>query len=247
MTESAGSPATPGVDKTGERVRAMFAGVARRYDLLNHVLSLNIDKRWRRTTVKRVAPEGLDPILDVCTGTGDLALGYADATDGKARVVGTDFTPEMLAIAREKARKRGRDIEFLEADTLQLPFEDDQFQIVSVAFGLRNVADTVGGLKEMIRVARPGGRVAVLEFSRPRVPILKQLYLAYFKYLLPRIGQAVSNSTQQAYHYLPASVTQFPDGPELTALMERCGLREVSYTPMTLGVATLYVGRKPTA
>src|SRR5688572_2694605 len=152
------------VDKSENRVRRMFGEIAPRYDLLNHLLSLNIDKYWRRRTVRRVAPQGNAPVLDLCTGTGDLALAYARRT--LAPVIAADFCPEMLAIGRLKAQRAGRgsQVEFVEADAQHLPFAGDQFQIVAVAFGLRNVTDTDRGLREMVRVCLPGGRVAVLEF-----------------------------------------------------------------------------------
>lgn len=242
-TASGGPASPPAVDKRGERVRAMFAGVARRYDLLNHLLSLNIDRCWRRFALRTVPPEGSAPILDVCTGTGDLALGYDRLA--AAKVIGADFCPEMLEIARQKNARQNRNVEFLEADAQNLPFDDDTFQIVSAAFGLRNVADTRAGLSEMIRVARPGGRVAILEFSRPRTPILRWLYLAYFRHLLPRIGKSVSKSSGDAYEYLPASVLAFPDGEEMVNLLREMGLVDVRSHPLTFGIATLYVGRKP--
>lgn len=232
------------VDKRGERVRNMFAGIAKRYDLLNHVLSLNIDKRWRRATVQATLPVGAEPILDVCTGTGDLAFAYRDAVGGRAPVVGSDFCREMLVVARDKDCGRSHPVTFVEADALQLPFPENAFQLVSVAFGLRNVADTRGGIAELVRVAKPGGRVVILEFSRPRIPILRSLYLAYFKYLLPRIGQSLSKSKDDAYHYLPASVLEFPDGQELCQLLAEHGLRNVTAKPLTFGIATLYVGEK---
>ncbi|QDU62120.1 UbiE/COQ5 methyltransferase [Planctomycetes bacterium Pan216] len=239
--------ATSAVDKSGERVRAMFAGVASRYDLLNHLLSLNIDKRWRRFCVRTVPPKGSDPILDVCTGTGDLALAYDQASRGEALVLGSDFCHEMLTVAKQKIEKRGRHIPLIEADAQDLPFPSDHFQIVSVAFGLRNVSDTHRGLRELIRVCRPGGRVAILEFSKPRVAPLRWLYLAYFKHLLPRIGEAVSENSHDAYHYLPNSVLEFPDGPEMVSLLESMGLKNAKAHPLTFGIATLYVGQKPRA
>ena len=223
----------------------MFAAVAKRYDLLNHVLSLNIDKRWRRAAIRAVPTHPGPPILDACTGTGDLALGYARAAAGGARVVGADFCHEMLVRACEKNRKRGAGVDFVEADAMCLPFPDDCFQIVSVAFGLRNVADHHAGLAEMIRVCRPGGALLILEFSRPRLAPLRWLYLAYFKHLLPRIGQIVSGSPHQAYHYLPASVMEFPDGASMVSLLREMGLEAPSARPLTFGIATLYVGRKP--
>ena len=223
----------------------MFAGVARHYDLLNHLLSLNIDKRWRRFTVHKVPPRPGLPTLDVCTGTADLALGYAAAAKGASRVVGTDFCHEMLALASQKCRQQGADVALIEADTQRLPFADDVFGIVAVAFGLRNVSNTRAGLAEMIRVAHPGGRIVILEFSRPRVPILGWCYLAYFKYLLPCLGQLVSRSPHAAYRYLPASVLEFPDGQEMCALLQEMGLQQVEHHRLTLGIATLYVGHKP--
>ncbi len=164
------------VDKSGGRIRDMFRQVAPRYDLMNHLLSLNIDKWWRRCAVNSLNVQSQLPILDLCTGTGDLALAI-DAKYGKqVRVVGSDFCGAMLEIARDKAKQRQsqttslQPVEFLEADTQQLPFQDDQFQCVTVAFGLRNVADTDRGLREMTRVCAPGGQVLVLEFSQPTLP-----------------------------------------------------------------------------
>src|SRR5438445_33930 len=197
------------VDKREARIRRMFGNIAPRYDLLNHLLSLNIDRWWRwRTT--RLVPPAVDgapaPILDVCTGTGDLALAYDRAARGRVPIVGSDFCLPMLVPARAKAQRRrasGR-IRFIEADTQRLPFPDDAFQLVVVAFGLRNVTDTDRGLAEMVRVARPGGRVAILEFSRPRHWLFGRAYRFYFRWLLPAIGRGVSRSRDGAYDYLPA-------------------------------------------
>lgn len=243
------------VDKSGERVRQMFGEISGRYDFLNHLLSGGTDYYWRWRTVRRVAPEGTAPILDVCTGTGDLALAYWKKTGRKIEVVGTDFTPEMLRIAEQKRDRQvassqaspAAPLTFVEADTQVLPFEDNHFQIVSVAFGLRNVADTVRGLTEMQRVCLPGGRVAVLEFSLPGNYVLRWLYLKYFRYVLPRIGQLLARNRQAAYNYLPASVSEFPYGEQLAEIMRSTGLEQVTWTPLTFGIATLYVGRKPAA
>jgi demethylmenaquinone methyltransferase / 2-methoxy-6-polyprenyl-1,4-benzoquinol methylase len=242
------------VDKSGERVQRMFGEIARRYDLLNHTLSGGVDKYWRWRTVRLVPPEGEAPILDVCTGTGDLAFAYARAGQKRIPVVGADFTVQMLQLAEKKRDRAVRSgklpenlVRFVEADTQQLPFENDQFQIVSVAFGLRNVSDTRAGLREMVRVCRPGGRVAVLEFSRPKGKVFRALYLRYFRTVLPRIGQIVSGSREAAYHYLPQSVAEFPCGEEMADLMRSCGLTDVQYRAMTGGIATLYWGRKPTS
>jgi demethylmenaquinone methyltransferase/2-methoxy-6-polyprenyl-1,4-benzoquinol methylase len=170
---------------------------------------------------------------------------YDKAAKGRVPVIGADFCPEMLAVAETKARKTGAHrVQFLEADAQNLPFESDHFQLVTVAFGLRNVANTDRGLAEMVRVCRPGGRVAVLEFSRPR-GVIGMLYRGYFRYLLPLIGQLLSRSPDSAYRYLPESVMRFPDGEALAERLRQQGLTEVWYRPLTFGIATLYVGRKP--
>jgi demethylmenaquinone methyltransferase/2-methoxy-6-polyprenyl-1,4-benzoquinol methylase len=235
------------LDKSSDHVREMFGEIAGRYDLLNHVLSLGVDRAWRRKTVRRVPPQpDGGPILDVCTGTGDLALAYWKASGRQAQIVGTDFCQPMLALAEQKARRAGaeKQISWLEADTQDLPFPDGRFQIVCVAFGLRNVSDTDRGLREMARVCRPGGSVAVLEFSTPTLWPLGPLYGWYFHRVLPRIGQALARNHQSAYNYLPASVSQFPQGEDLAARMRAAGLARVEYHRFTLGIATLYVGQK---
>lgn len=238
----------PLLNKQEARIRGMFAGIAPWYDFLNHALSLNIDTTWRKKTVRLVppGPAADGPILDVCTGTGDLALEYARVSGGTVPIVGADFTPEMLDRARVKgAKKPAWPVTFVEADAQNLPFEADRFQIVTVAFGLRNVTDPDRGLAEMVRVAKPGGRVAVLEFSRPTDPVFGRLYRWYFTLLLPLVGQVLSRSPDSAYRYLPASVMAFPDGDALAAKMRTAGLMDVRYYPFTLGIATLYVGAKP--
>jgi len=224
----------------------MFGEIAGRYDFLNHLLSLNIDRYWRWRTVRSVPPTDGASILDLCTGTGDLALAYHRATGGRARIVGADFCREMLVIARQKGAKAkvGDAVTFIEADAQHLPLASDQFQIVSVAFGLRNVADTAVGLAEMVRVCAPGGRVAVLEFSSPSWQPFKAIYGWYFRHLLPRIGQWFARNRQSAYSYLPESVGEFPQGEELAQLMRDAELTDVWYRGLTLGVCTLYVGTK---
>jgi demethylmenaquinone methyltransferase/2-methoxy-6-polyprenyl-1,4-benzoquinol methylase len=240
------------LDKRESRIRGMFGAIAPRYDFLNHLLSLNCDRYWRWRTTRLVppmvgAPGGDAPILDVCTGTGDLALAYDRAAGGQVPIIGSDFCLPMLLPARRKAEKRrslGR-ITFIEADTQRLPFPDNTFQLTTVAFGLRNVTDTDKGLAEMVRVTRPGGRVAILEFSRPNHWLLGPLYRAYFRWVLPCVGQLISRSKDQAYNYLPASVMTFPDGEALAGKLREHGLAEVKFHPMTFGIATLYVGTKP--
>jgi demethylmenaquinone methyltransferase/2-methoxy-6-polyprenyl-1,4-benzoquinol methylase len=240
-------PPTPAVDKSDRRVRAMFAAIARRYDLLNHLLSLNVDRSWRRFTTRTVPPVPGLPVLDCCTGTADLALAYHRAGLGRSPVVGTDFCREMLAIGRDKVRRAGAagGLALVEADTQRLPLPDGTFGVVAVAFGLRNVRDTARGVDEMVRVARPGGTVAILEFSRPRGRFLGRLYLAFFRHVLPRVGQALAPNDDDAYHYLPASVLQFPDGQAMLDLLAARGLTGARMYPLTFGIATLYVGVKP--
>lgn len=234
------------VDKSGSRVQQMFGAIAPRYDRMNHLLSLNVDRYWRWRTVRIAAPRGPAPILDVCTGTGDLALAFARRTRGAVPVVATDFCPEMLELGREKSHRAGygRTVTFLQADTLALPFDADTFQVVSVAFGLRNVADTDGGLREMARVCQAGGRVAVLEFSLPQRQPLRSVYGWYFRHVLPRVGQWLARNDYAAYHYLPQSVGEFPQGEALATRMGAAGLSEVRFYPLTGGLATLYVGVK---
>lgn len=233
------------VDKSGQRVRQMFGEISHRYDLMNHLLSCGTDIYWRWRTVRVAAPTGSAPILDVCSGTGDLAFAYHKRTSGRVPILGTDFTHNMLIRANAKRdRKASRMPQFLEADTQHLPFADNTFQIVCVAFGLRNVSDTAAGLREMARVCQTGGQVVVLEFSTPRVPLLGPIYQWYFQRVLPRIGQLLARNRQSAYDYLPASVSEFPSGPELADTMQQCGLERVTWTPLTLGVATLYIGHK---
>ena len=239
----------PQVDKSDLRVRRMFAAIARRYDFLNHLLSLNIDRSWRRFTTRAVPPRPGVPVLDCCTGTADLALAYDEAANGQSPVIGTDFCREMLELGRAKVRSRGADsrVFLVEGDTQRLPLPANAFGVVSVAFGLRNVRDTARGIDEMIRVARPGGKVAILEFSRPRGRILGRLYLAFFRQILPRVGQAIAPNEDQAYHYLPRTVLAFPDGQEMLDLLASRGLSELTMHPLTMGIATLYVGTKPSS
>jgi len=240
------------IDKSGERVRQMFDEISPRYDFLNHLLSGGTDFYWRWQTVRRVPPNGVGPILDVCTGTGDLALSYWKKSRGRSLVVGTDFAHDMLQLANQKSANHQQRMSarvpptvFLEADTQSLPLSDDQFQIVSVAFGLRNVADTERGLREMTRVCKPGGRVVVLEFSMPQNRMIRSVYRWYFRHVLPRIGQLVSRSHHAAYNYLPESVGEFPQGDEFAAMMRDCGLDPVTWWPLSFGIATLYCGQKP--
>ena len=234
------------VDKSPQRVRTMFGQIAPQYDRMNHLLSMQIDRYWRWRTVRKVAPAGATPILDVCCGTGDLALAYYRSTRGRVPIVATDFCPEMLEIGEKKKQRAGINgtLRFMEADTEELPFKDNEFQIVAVAFGLRNVSHTDRGLSEMVRVCHADGHVAVLEFSQPKRQPMRVLYDWYFQHVLPRIGQWFARNEEDAYHYLPASVGEFPSGEALAQRMRAAGLRNVSFYPLTFGIATLYVGVK---
>ncbi|MEO6392464.1 MAG: bifunctional demethylmenaquinone methyltransferase/2-methoxy-6-polyprenyl-1,4-benzoquinol methylase UbiE [Pyrinomonadaceae bacterium] len=225
------------------RVREMFGGIARRYDLLNHVLSGNTDKRWRRLVAKRIAatlPPTGGLVLDVACGTGDLSL--AIQRESGARVIGTDFCRPMLEIAARKAH----DIPLVEGDALRLPFADQVFDAVSIAFGLRNLSSVEDGLTELRRVLKPGGHAAVLEFSTPVVPGMSGLFQLYFHRVLPRIGGMVSGS-RAAYTYLPNSVVKFPDQGKLAEMMTTAGFTAVEYKNLTGGIAALHFGRRGTA
>ncbi len=233
------------LDKREVRIRRMFGSIAPWYDFLNHFLSLNIDKRWRTIVAKRVPPVGTEPILDLCTGTGDLALTYDRVAQGLVPIIAADFCHEMLVRAQTKFASAGERIRIVEADAQHLPFPDAYFQLVTNSFGLRNITDTDRGLAEMVRVTRPGGRVAILEFSKPRNRFLRWLYFGYFRSILPRIGKAFCRNEDDAYRYLPESVLRFPDGEAMLAKLASHGLTETQAYPLTFGIATLYVGRKP--
>ena len=221
----------------------MFSGIARRYDLLNHLLSGNFDKRWRRKTARALESSLVEGarVLDVACGTGDLSLVLAEA--GAVRVVGLDFCRPMLEIARRKADEGPRPIPFVEGDALRLPFADETFDATTIAFGLRNLAGVGEGLRELRRILKPGGRLAVLEFSSPVVPGFRALFRFYFTRVLPRIGGLVSGS-RGAYEYLPDSVTRFPDQKRLAELMRAEGFEGVEYSNLTGGIAALHTGTR---
>ena len=221
----------------------MFAGIAGRYDLLNHLLSGNVDKRWRRQVARSLQSSLVEGarVLDVACGTGDLSLVLASA--GEARVVGLDFCRPMLEIARRKAEAGSRRVPFVEGDALRLPFADEAFDAVTIAFGLRNLAGVAEGLCELRRVLRPGGRVAVLEFSTPVLPGFRALFRFYFTRVLPRIGGLVSGS-RGAYEYLPDSVSRFPDQGRLAGMMREAGFEDVGYRNLTGGIAALHTGAR---
>lgn len=225
-------------------VRAMFSGIAGRYDLLNHVLSMNIDKRWRRLVRQKLQPILDDPnalILDVACGTGDLSIELQTHAD--ARVIGTDFCRPMLAVAAEKNTKGSLAIPYVEGDAMRLGFASDSFDAATIAFGLRNLSNFSDGLAELRRVLKTGGRIVILEFSSPVIPGFRQLFNLYFTRVLPRIGGAVSGS-RGAYEYLPDSVSKFPDQKRLVSMMMETGFDGVEYTNLTGGIAAIHTGVK---
>jgi demethylmenaquinone methyltransferase/2-methoxy-6-polyprenyl-1,4-benzoquinol methylase len=217
-----------------EAVRGMFDRIAPVYDVMNHVMTAGLDRRWRRLAASEVVWPG-DRVLDSCCGTGDLAV--EDERRG-GRVVGLDFSEPML----ERARKKSGAIEWVQADALALPFEDASFDAATVGFGVRNLADLEGGLRELARVLRPGGRLAVLEITRPKGP-LKPFFRLWFDVLVPFAGRVLPGG--KAYTYLPASVRRFPGPDDLSTLLERAGFDDVRYRLLGGGSVALHVGTRP--
>ncbi len=227
----------------GRAARAMFAEIAPSYDRLNHLLSINVDRLWRRHAVRKLR-EALSRegalALDLCCGTADLTL----ELEKHARVIGCDFCHPMLVIGNEKIRaKQARRAFLAEGDALRLPFADRSFDAATIAFGLRNLESVEGGLAEILRVLKPGGCVAALEFSRPVIPVFRQVFEFYFHNILPHIGSLVSGSSG-AYSYLPASVRAFPDQKRLAEMMREVGYVNVRYHNLTGGVAALHIGER---
>jgi demethylmenaquinone methyltransferase / 2-methoxy-6-polyprenyl-1,4-benzoquinol methylase len=237
------SPAgTTNPQSAARAVREMFTAIAPRYDLLNHLLSANIDKLWwRRTAESFVATLSRADalVLDLCCGTGDMAFALRRRSEN-AQITGADFSHSMLKLARAKSASNKR-LKWIEADALQLPFADCSFDLVTSAFGFRNLADYDAGLREMGRILKPGGELGILEFSEPQ-GVLGTVYKIYFKQVLPRIGALISQTS--AYSYLPASVERFPAPDELLERMRALGFHHTSWTPYTFGIAGLFRGIK---
>jgi demethylmenaquinone methyltransferase / 2-methoxy-6-polyprenyl-1,4-benzoquinol methylase len=234
------------LDKAPSRIAGMFDAIAGRYDLLNTVLSAGLDRRWRAQAIASLALTGRERVLDVCAGTADVSLGAAAASPGAARVVGVDFAGAMLARGHAKIAAAGRSsrVQLVRGDAMALPVATATVDAATIAFGIRNVQGTAEALRELVRVLKPGGRVAILEFGLPQAPILRQLYQWYFLGVLPRVGRLVSRHGG-AYSYLPQSVGAFPWGQEFVRLLTDAGLVEGQSRPMTLGVVYLYTARKP--
>ena len=223
-----------------EQVERMFDAISPKYDLLNRLFSLGIDQGWRRTVIRMVKQQPVDRLLDVATGTADLAIMAARKHAAK-HVTGADISEGMLMHGREKVKDAGLDdrVELLRADSAALPFADGAFDAVTVAFGARNFEDLERGLREMLRVLRPGGHLIVLEFSKPHGTMMGALFRFYFHRVMPAIGRLVSRDSA-AYSYLPQSVDAFPDGEEFLRIVARCGGRDARMRRLTGGVATIY-------
>ncbi|HYC60874.1 MAG TPA: bifunctional demethylmenaquinone methyltransferase/2-methoxy-6-polyprenyl-1,4-benzoquinol methylase UbiE [Thermoanaerobaculia bacterium] len=222
------------------RIRSMFASISTRYDRANTILSGGIHHLWRRKAVRWSGAKDGDRVLDCATGTGDLAIAFQKAVRPSGRVIGTDFVPEMLGVAREKAP----DIAFEVADVTRLPYGDGSFDVASISFGIRNVNDPRKGLAEMTRALRSGGRLIVLEFGQPRSRIVRALYDFYRVRVMPKLGGAVTGE-QDAYEYLERSAGHFPCGEEFVALMREAGeFSSIDVVPLTFGIAYLYRGVK---
>ena len=220
------------------RIRSMFAAIAGRYDRANNVLSGGVHHLWRRTAVAYSNARPGDSVLDCSTGTGDLAIEFASAVGASGRVIGTDFVPEMLELARKKAPS----MKFEVADVTALPYADDSFDIASISFGIRNVGDPRKGIAELARVVRPGGRVIVVEFGTPRPGLFRALYNLYRRTLLPLLGGAVTGD-RAAYRYLESSTAKFPSDDAFVAMMnESATFVSIDYRPLTLGIAYVYRG-----
>ncbi len=235
------------VDKNPSRIAGMFDAIAPRYDLLNHVLSAGLDRRWRDRAVDAL---GLGPdarVLDLCTGTGDLAIATVTRATG-ATVVGVDFAAAMLRLGREKVRRGGfeRTIRFVRGDAARIPLADASCDAATIAFGIRNVAEPERALAELARVLRPGARLAILEFGQPRIPGVRTLYAWYFRYLLPLVGRMVSKH-QSAYSYLPASVGTFPPAAEFSRMIAAANFSQVRAVSLTFGIVYLYVAERSRA
>jgi demethylmenaquinone methyltransferase/2-methoxy-6-polyprenyl-1,4-benzoquinol methylase len=225
-------------------VREMFTSIAPRYDLLNHVLSFNVDRMWWRRTAQtfvHILSRADAQVLDLCCGTGDMTFALLRQTiSSNARILGADFSHAMLQRAGQKSA--GTALRWVEADALHLPFAEAQFDLITTAFGFRNLADYDAGLREILRVLRPGGECGILDFGEPE-GLIGRLYRVYFKRVLPAVGTIVSG-VKGPYAYLPASVERFPSPGEMLGRMRRAGFREASWTPYTFGIAGLYRGRK---
>jgi demethylmenaquinone methyltransferase/2-methoxy-6-polyprenyl-1,4-benzoquinol methylase len=232
------------VDKSPARIEAMFDGIARRYDFLNHLLSAGLDHRWRAAAIRamRLRPDAR--VLDLCAGTADFAIAAAHVSP-RVQVVGVDFAAAMLAIGRDKLREASLDnrVRLVRGDAVNIPVHDGWADGATVGFGIRNVVDPGAALRELARVIKPGGRLAILEFGEPVIPGVREIYNWYFRQVLPRLGRLVSHH-ESAYAYLPASVGSFPRPTAFAAMISSQGFAEVTAVPITLGIVYLYIGTR---
>ena len=232
------------IDKTPSRIAGMFDAIAPRYDLLNRVLSAGLDQRWRQRAVDALSLGREARVLDLCTGTADLAIAIANRHHDSS-IAGVDFSGAMLRLGLAKVRfgHFERRIRLVRGDAASIPLAERSCDAATIAFGIRNVAEPERALAELARVLRPGATLAILEFGEPRIPGIRTLYSWYFRYLLPLVGRLVSHH-QSAYSYLPASVGTFPPAPDFVRTIERHGFVSVSAVPLTLGIVYLYVATR---
>lgn len=228
-----------------EQVREMFDNIAPAYDFMNRAMTFGVDKLWRRRAVKMVGADNPSLILDLATGTGDLAVALARRLPG-VKVTGADLSPHMLEIGRRKIRQANLDsrIELVEADGTNLPMPDNRFDSVTIAYGIRNFESMANGYREMLRVLKPGGTLTVVELATPVNPLALAGYKVYTRYLIPFIGRLVSGQ-RSAYSYLPESIAAVPQREKMLALMEQAGFSDATYKPLTLGTCIIYRARKP--
>lgn len=236
----------PDISKSPARIAGMFDAIAGRYDLLNHLLSAGIDRRWRRRAIRSLRLSGRETVLDLCTGTADLAIAACQATPPAHRVLGIDFAGGMLGIGREKLRAGSLDpqITLVRGDASCIPVAATSVDAITIGFGIRNVERTEDACAEMYRVLRPGGQVAILEFAIPTAPVIRQLYAWYFRTALPMIGRIVSRHNA-AYGYLPASVSAFASPDEFVKILRHAGFTGIGAAPLTFGIVYLYTAQKP--
>jgi len=235
----------PSPSKSADRIEGMFDAIAGRYDLLNHLLSAGIDATWRRRAIASLALTGTERLLDLCTGTADLAIAAGAASPSAARVVGVDFSHNMLRVGDAKVRRAslGSPVTLVRGDAMRIPVASQSVDVVTIAFGIRNVEQPEIACRDMCRVLRPGGRIAILEFAIPTTPIVRAAYLAYFRHVLPRIGRAISHHGA-AYDYLPASVNAFASPDDFVKILRQSGFTGIRAVPLTFGIVFLYTGSR---
>jgi demethylmenaquinone methyltransferase / 2-methoxy-6-polyprenyl-1,4-benzoquinol methylase len=233
------------ISKAPDRIAGMFDAIAPRYDFLNHLLSAGIDRHWRSRAIRALRLTGRECVLDLCTGTADLAIAARRARPPAARVVGIDFAGAMLVIGAQKVRRAGLSggVALARGDAMRIPVADVSVDAVTIGFGIRNVEEPEVALREVVRVLKPGGRLVVLEFSIPTTPLFRAVYLTYFRHILPRIGRAVSRH-DAAYGYLPASVGAFASPDAFMTLLRNVGFRDVSADPMAFGSVYMYTAQR---